>query len=241
MMGFCVSNNAAVAAAAALAEAEAAPASAAAAAPRVLIVDWDIHAGNGTAAIFAEDPRVLVFSLHAEEAYPYPARPMAAHGARAVGVGAGQGFTANVAWGRPGGDVGGEVGDAEYAHAFDALLLPLARAFDPTLVIVSAGFDSAAGDEMGYGLTPAGYAALLARLRTLAGGRVVVVLEGGYNIPAVCLGMHACTAALLGAVEEEEEGRGGAAAAARRPPSQLAVRCVAETAAALSEFWPCLK
>ena len=230
MMGFCLANSVAVAAGAALAEGL----------QRILIVDWDIHAGNGTAAAFAQDPRVLVFSLHAEEAYPFPARPMAAHGARAVGEGAGRGYTANVAWGRPGGAVGEEVGDAEYAHAFDALLLPLARAFDPQLVLVSAGFDSAAGDEMGFGVTPAGYAALTARLRTVAGGRVVVVLEGGYNVPAVARGLHACTAALLGAVEGPQGSAEGAEGGQQRP-SELAVRCVAETAAALRDFWPCLQ
>jgi len=224
MMGFCVANNVAVAAAAALAGGHAA---------RVLIVDWDIHAGNGTAAAFAADPRVLVASLHARDAYPWPARPAEAHSARAVGEGAGRGFTVNVAWGP--GDVGHLVGDAEYAHAFDALLLPIARAFDPQLVLVSAGFDSAAGDEMGYGLTPAGYAALTRRLMGLAGGRLVVALEGGYNVVAVARGLHACTAALLGAAAEPAA---DAAAGPARPPSDVAVRCVREAADALREFWP---
>jgi len=222
MMGFCVSNNVAVAAAAALANGV----------QRILIVDWDIHSGNGTASIFEEEPRVLVFSLHARDAYPWPSRPVQAHCAHAMGSGAGLGFTVNVAWGP--GDVGGVVGDAEYAHAFDALLMPLARAFDPQLVFVSAGFDSAAGDEMGYGLTPAGYAWMTQRLLALAGGKVVVALEGGYNVVAVARGLHACTAALLGVVE-------CAPAAAPSPPSQVGVRCVRETADALRELWPCLR
>ncbi len=222
MMGFCVANNVAVAAAAALAGGL----------ERILIVDWDIHAGNGTSAVFEGDPRVLVFSLHARDAYPWPARPVEAHCAGAVGSGAGRGFTANVAWGP--GDVGHVVSDSEYLHAFDTLLLPLARAFDPQLVLVSAGFDSAAGDEMGYGVTPAGYAALTQRLATLAGGRVVVALEGGYNVVAVARGLHAVTAALLGAVE-------GAPAGAARPPSEVAVRCVRETFDVLREFWPALR
>jgi len=231
MMGFCVANNVAVAAAAALARGVA----------RVLVVDWDIHSGNGTASIFEGDPRVLVCSLHARDAYPWPAHPVEAHCAGAVGSGAGRGFTVNVAWGP--GAVGDAVGDAEYAHAFDVLLLPIARAFDPQLVLVSAGFDSAAGDEMGFSLTPSGYAALTKRLRTLAGGRVVVVLEGGYNVPAVARGLHACTAALLGAVEEEEEEEGAAPAAAAGggAPSEVGARCVRETADALREFWPCLR
>ena len=86
--------------------------------------------------------------------------------------------------------------------------MPIARSFDPSLVIVSAGFDSAAGDEMEFLVTPSGYARMLRRLKRLAGGRVVVVLEGGYNIPAVSRGLHACVAELLavcGVVEGEEE------------------------------------
>jgi acetoin utilization deacetylase AcuC-like enzyme len=112
--------------------------------------------------------------------------------------------------------------------------MPLARAFDPQLVFVSAGFDSAAGDEMGYGLTPAGYAWMTQRLLTLAGGRVVVTLEGGYNVVAVARSVHACTAALLGVVDS-------APAAAPAPPSQVGARCVRETADALRKFWPCLR
>jgi histone deacetylase 6 len=223
MMGFCIANNVAVAAAAALTSGL----------ERVLVVDWDIHSGNGTAAIFEEDPRVLVCSLHARDAYPWPAHPVEAHCAGAVGSGAGKGFTVNVAWGP--GAVGDLVGDAEYVHAFDALLLPLARAFDPQLVLVSAGFDSAAGDEMGYGVTPAGYCSLTQRLMTLAGGKVVCVLEGGYNVVAVARGLHACTAALLGAVDDLTAGEGG------RLPSEVGLRCVQETVTALSPFWPILQ
>merc|ERR1712228_359812 len=74
--------------------------------------------------------------------------------------------------------------------------------YEPELVIVSAGFDSAAGDEEGYLVSPKGYAYLLSQLTKLASGRVVVVLEGGYNIPAISHGLHACAATLLQAVDE---------------------------------------
>ena len=79
-----------------------------------------------------------------------------------------------------------------------------------------------------------GTVALTQRLATLAGGRVVVALEGGYNVVAVARGLHAVTAALLGAVE-------GAPAGAARPPSEVAVRCVRETVDVLREFWPALR
>jgi len=79
--------------------------------------------------------------------------------------------------------------------------MPIAREFNPQLVFVSAGFDSAAGDEEGYLLTPSGYSYLLSQLMGVAGGKVVVELEGGYNIPAISYGLHACTATLLGVTE----------------------------------------
>ena len=172
--------------------------------------------------MFYLDPGVLYVSLHryGDGFFPGTGKP------ERVGEGPGRGYNVNVAWSGKG------AGDAEYLAAFDQLVMPVARAYAPELVLVSAGFDSAAGDEMGFSLTPAGYAALTQRLQTLAGGKVVVVLEGGYNVPAVARGLHACTAALLGAVEEE-----GAPA----PPSEVGARCVRETADALREFWPCLR
>ena len=90
--------------------------------------------------------------------------------------------------------------------------MPIGRAFDPSLVIVSAGFDAAAGDACGFELTPSCYGRLTAALASLAGGRVVVTLEGGYNVPAIARGLQACTAALLGAIDEE-----GGAGSCRRP------------------------
>jgi acetoin utilization deacetylase AcuC-like enzyme len=188
-MGFCVANNVAVAAATALSSGRAS---------RVLIVDWDIHHGNGTQKIFADDPRVLFVSIHALYDFPYFSgeeyQQIAA--ASFTGVGAGVGHTVNVAWT----DVG--AGDAEYLHAFERVALPIAKKFDPDLVIVSAGFDSGIGDECGYRVTPTGYAKLTVMLQSqLANGKIVFVLEGGYNIPIIAHGIHACVASLLGVVD----------------------------------------
>ncbi len=103
---------------------------------RVLIVDWDVHHGNGTQAAFYDDPRVLFFSMH--EAGHYPGTGMA----REVGRGAGEGFTVNVPL-QPGS------GDGAVKLAFESLLEPLARAFRPQLVLVSAGYDPQEGDPLG--------------------------------------------------------------------------------------------
>ena len=237
-MGFGLFNSVAAVAADALATG---------AARRVLIVDWDIHHGNGTQQVFETDDRVLYFSAHG--AYLFPAfaregqaeRQAAAH----VGAGAGAGFSVNCAWSAEG------YGDAEYWALWRRLLLPLADEWQPDLVLVSAGFDSAAGDEEGYLLTPRGYARLLAGLLGTAGGaaaaaaaggkqqrRVVVVLEGGYNIPAIDNGVQACAAALLGAVEDDAPDDDQLAEL--RPQAQ-AEADIEAAVAAQRPYWACLR
>jgi acetoin utilization deacetylase AcuC-like enzyme len=176
-MGFCLFNNVAVAAKALQASG---------AAGKVLIVDWDLHHGNGTQHSFWEDPSVLYFSTHQFPFYP------GTGAIEEVGGGAGRGYTVNVAWGEG-------MGDAEYLDAFDRVLLPIARSFAPDFVLVSCGFDAADGDPLGgMRLSPAGYAAMTARLRELAGGRLVLALEGGYDLEAIARSAEACLRVLLG-------------------------------------------
>jgi histone deacetylase 6 len=182
-MGFCLFNNVAVAAAAAMS----------AGARRVLIVDWDVHHGNGTQHSFYDEPAILYFSTHQWPFYP---------GTGAIsetGRGLARGFTINVPWG-PG------RGDADHLAAFDRILLPAARTFEPDLVLVSAGFDAARGDLLGEQLvSPEGYAAMTARLNELAGGRVVLALEGGYNLEAIASSAAACLRVLLGEPPPRED------------------------------------
>ena len=207
-MGFCLFNNVAVAARAAQA----------AGAERVLVVDWDVHHGNGTQHSFWDDPSVLYFSTHQFPFYPGTGAADELGGAHA------RGRTVNVPW-PPG------MGDAEYLAAFDRILLPIAERFRPEIVLVSCGFDAADGDLLGeMRVTPAGFAAMTARLATLAGGRVVLALEGGYNLAAISTSAAACLRVLLG-----EDG-------ACRPPSPeispLADRALAEVLRAQSDYWP---
>ncbi|MCA1580545.1 MAG: histone deacetylase [Acidobacteria bacterium] len=173
----------------------------AAKAPRVLIVDWDVHHGNGTQNTFWEDAGVLYFSTHQWPFYP---------GTGAIGetggVGA-RGRTVNVAW--PAGR-----GDADHLAAFDEVLLPIAREFQPDFVLVSCGFDAARGDLLGQQLlSPGGYAAMTERLQSLAGGKVVLALEGGYALEVIAASAAACLGTLLGdAAREPEPGEPSAAA-----------------------------
>lgn len=181
--GFCVFNNVAVAAN---------YAKQMHGVKRVLIVDWDIHHGNGTQHAFEEDPSVLYVSVHRyDNANFFPKSEDA--GLDKVGVGRGEGFNVNVPWNRR------AMGNAEYLLAFQRVVLPIAHEFDPELVLISAGFDAAIGDPLGgYKVTPEAYGLFTHWLSGLAQGRVVVCLEGGYNVNSIAYSMTMCAKALLG-------------------------------------------
>ncbi len=179
--GFCLFNNVAVAAQAALDEGAAA---------RVLIVDWDVHHGNGTQDIFYGSPQALFFSTH-----QYPYYPGSGHW-REVGAGQGQGYTVNVPL--PAG-----VGDAGFRRVYAEILTPIARRFRPDLILISAGYDAHWNDPLaGLSLSLAGYWDLARMVVALAdelcGGRLVVLLEGGYNLEVLSHGVANTCRALLG-------------------------------------------
>jgi acetoin utilization deacetylase AcuC-like enzyme len=180
-MGFCLFNNAAVAARAVQCEAGA---------ERVLILDWDVHHGNGTQHTFEADPSVLYVSTHQFPFYP------GTGSAGEIGVGRGEGATLNVPM--PAG-----CGDAEYVGVFQRVLVPAARAFRPDYWIISCGFDAHEDDPLAaMRVTRAGYAAMTAIVRALAdelsGGRMLFVLEGGYSLRGLREGTQAVLAGLLG-------------------------------------------
>ncbi|KAJ1982321.1 Histone deacetylase hda1 [Dimargaris xerosporica] len=158
---------------------------------RVLIVDWDIHHGNGIQEAFIDDPNVLYFSIHRhDDGTFYPESPLGNYDI--VGLDKGAGYNVNVPWPCSG------MGDGDYLHVFDRLLLPMAREFAPELVIVASGFDAAMGDTIGECLvTPSAYAHMTYLLKSLAGGRLVLALEGGYNLDAIASSALACVQALL--------------------------------------------
>lgn len=172
-MGFCLLNNVAAAAAAARA----------AGAARVAVVDWDVHHGNGTQDIFWNDPNVLFMSVHQFPYYPGSGAPTEIGGEQAKGT------TINV--GLPAGS-----GDDAYAAVFDHVFLPALVRFKPDLIFISAGFDAFEHDPLaGMRVTHAGFAAMAQRLRyaadTLCGGRLISVLEGGYDLHGLAGGMIA--------------------------------------------------
>lgn len=180
-MGFCLFNNVAIAARYALQKHKL---------DRVLIVDFDLHHGNGTQDAFYEDPCVLYFSTH-----QYPYYPGSGHW-QETGRGAGLGYTVNVPL--PAG-----VGDTGYQRIFEEILIPVARRYKPQLILVSAGYDAHWMDPLGMMLlSVSGYGNLMRVLVALAeelcAGRLVLTLEGGYNLEALALSVAATFSVLLG-------------------------------------------
>jgi len=181
-MGFCLFNNVAIAARYVQGKYHV---------RKVLIVDWDVHHGNGTQAAFYDDPTVLYFSVHEYPFYP-------GSGAQTeTGAGPGEGYTVNVPL--PSGS-----GDEEYVGALEEILKPRALSFGPGFVLVSAGFDAHEGDPLAsMKVTARGYERLTRIARGIAeqccAGRLVSVLEGGYNTDALAESVEAHLRALLDA------------------------------------------
>jgi len=208
-MGFCFVNNVAVAAAYLKRRGV----------RRVAVIDWDLHHGNGTQHVFECDPDVLYVSTHQYPFYP------GTGAADEVGRGEGAGRTLNLPF--PAG-----FGDAEFDRALDEVVVPILTRFAPEFVLVSAGFDADYRDPLGgLQVTPQGFARMAHRIASVANrtaaGRIVAVLEGGYDLDAIVEGVDATLAAL-----------------ADRPPpaprsgdARNAERVLARVRAAQSPYW----
>ncbi|KAG0175111.1 Histone deacetylase 4 [Apophysomyces sp. BC1034] len=192
-MGFCFFNNVAVSVLSVLQKYPSTM-------KKVLIVDWDVHHGNGTQKIFYDNPNVLYISLHRWDRgqfYPFSGAP------DECGEGAGLGRNVNIAFSgsqekpKP-------MGDTEFIAAFYHILIPIARQFSPDMIFVSAGFDAAEGhpDNLGgYKVTPRGFALMTRMVKDLAeelcDGRLVLTLEGGYALEPLADAAAASVAQLL--------------------------------------------
>ena len=196
-MGFCFFDNVAVAAAHARAEHGV---------ERVLILDWDVHHGNGTNDIFHADPTVLFVSIHESPLYPGTGP------ASDAGSGPGTGFTVNL-------PVPGGSGDAVYGSLVEHVVVPLIRGWAPELVLLSAGFDAHAADPLAScTVTEAGFAGMTASVRRACaevGAPLGLVLEGGYSVEALAASMAAVVPVLA---------RRSAAGRGRRSPSTRCAR-----------------
>ena len=213
-MGFCLYNNAAVAAAHALDRGL----------ERVAVVDYDVHHGNGTQWIFYDDPRVLYLSTHQYPFYP------GTGAADDVGRGDGAGFTVNV-------PLAAGAGDADLDRVFREVVVPVLDAYDPELIVLSAGYDAHADDPLGgMRVTTEGYATLTRRLRAAAEGscrgRLAVVTEGGYDLAA----LEACLEGTL----EVAAGASPGTIPRMEGATPAAEASLAAVRPALRAFWPTL-
>ncbi|KAL2366192.1 hypothetical protein RJZ56_000840 [Blastomyces dermatitidis] len=192
---------------------------------KILILDWDVHHGNGVQKAFYDDPNILYISLHVYRDgsfYPGGEEGNWDH----CGEGNGLGKNINIPWPTQG------MGDGDYMYAFQEVVMPIAYEFDPDLVIISAGFDAAAGDELGgCFVTPPCYAHMTRMLMNVAGGKVAVCLEGGYNFRSISKSALAVTRTLMG----EPPDRLHAPSASR-----AAVHTVKRVAMIQSAYWKCM-
>lgn len=180
-MGFCLFNNNAVASRFAMEEFGI---------KRIFILDWDAHHGNGIQDIFYDDPRVLYASLHQYPHYP------GSGSFHEVGSGKGEGFTVNFPF-------PAHSGEEAYLAAFDQVILPIARQFEPELVLISAGYDGHFSDPLCSMLLGAvDYAAMAERLKALAeefcGGKMMASLEGGYDLTGIAASITNTIAVMAG-------------------------------------------
>lgn len=176
-MGFCLFNNVAIAAARLVADGD-----------RVAIIDWDVHHGNGSQELFDHDPNVLYVSLHQFPFYPMTGR------AGDVGEGRAAGTMVNIPL------RAGAAGDV-YSAAFQDLIIPIVRQFDPSWILVSAGFDAHADDPLAeMRLASIDYHGFAGRLATvLPANRIVTFLEGGYSLSAITASVAATVRSFDGA------------------------------------------
>ncbi|XP_045701516.1 histone deacetylase 4 isoform X1 [Phyllostomus hastatus] len=200
---------------------------------KTLIVDWDVHHGNGTQQAFYSDPGVLYVSLHRYDDgnfFPGSGAP------DEVGAGPGVGFNVNMAFT---GGLDPPMGDAEYLAAFRMVVMPIATEFAPDMVLVSSGFDAVEGHPTplgGYNLSAKCFGYLTKQLMGLAGGRIVLALEGGHDLTAICDASEACVSALLGDELEPlpEE-------VLQRRPNANAVRSMEKVVEIHSQYWRSLQ
>ncbi|XP_047302454.1 histone deacetylase 4 isoform X29 [Homo sapiens] len=200
---------------------------------KILIVDWDVHHGNGTQQAFYSDPSVLYMSLHRYDDgnfFPGSGAP------DEVGTGPGVGFNVNMAFT---GGLDPPMGDAEYLAAFRTVVMPIASEFAPDVVLVSSGFDAVEGHPTplgGYNLSARCFGYLTKQLMGLAGGRIVLALEGGHDLTAICDASEACVSALLGNELDPLPEK-----VLQQRPNANAVRSMEKVMEIHSKYWRCLQ
>lgn len=195
---------------------------------KVLILDWDVHHGNGIQRAFYDDPNVLYISLHVylNGAF-YPGSTFHDWGDHVhCGEGRGLGYNVNIPWSAQ------DMGDAEYIYAFQQIVMPIAVEFDPDLVFISAGFDAAEGDPLGgCHVSPACYGHMTHMLMQLAKGKLVSCLEGGYNLDSIAKSALSMTRVMMGEPPDRM---------LDLQPSGSGVKDIQKVIRTQARFWKCM-
>ncbi|KFM80510.1 Histone deacetylase 6, partial [Stegodyphus mimosarum] len=213
--GFCIFNSVAIAAKYLLTQYNM---------QRILIVDWDIHHGNGTQRIFYDNKNVLYISLHLYDGDFFPASPEADFAA--VGSGEGEGYNINIPFNCV-------TSNGDYLAAFFHVILPIAYEFCPDFVLVSAGFDAVQDDPLGgcY-VTPPCFGVMTKLLSSLSGGKIVLALEGGYNVENTSEAVFHCISSLLGEIPMSLP---------PAKPTLNAIRTIQNVIKVHKKYWKCLE
>ena len=186
--GFCFYNNVAIGAKHALKSHKL---------NKVAIVDWDVHHGNGTQKIFYNSSEVLFISIHRYDNGKFYPGPHEEGNFSDIGENRGKGFNINIPWNTNG--YISSIGDDEYLYAFKTIVVPILREFQPELVLVSCGFDAAEGDPLGkLSISPLGYSYMTDQLKKIIGDKLIIVLEGGYNLKSLAKSSEAIIKTLIG-------------------------------------------
>lgn len=193
---------------------------------RIVILDWDIHHGNGTQRAFYNNCEVLYISIHRyENGRFYPGTKYG--NSTVVGEGVGEGFCLNIPWRSAG------MHDGDYVYAFNRVIIPVITEFNPDLVIISSGFDAADGDVIGgCHVSPAGYGYMTHMLKAIAKGKLAVVLEGGYNLDSISKSALAVAKVLVGEPPENT---------ISQEPHLEAIEVIDEVIKIHSKYWNCFK
>ncbi|KAK6460592.1 histone deacetylase HDA1 [Scheffersomyces coipomensis] len=193
---------------------------------KIVIVDWDVHHGNGTQKSFYNDRRVLYISIHVyDNGKFYPGTKYG--NLDQVGEGEGEGFNINIPWRSHG------MHDGDYIYAFNKVVLPIINEFNPDLTIISSGFDAADGDIIGAcHVTPAGYGTMTHMLKGIGRGKLAVILEGGYNLESTSKSALGVAKVLVGEPPEDT---------ISLQPHLEAIEIMDEVIKTQSKYWKSLK
>lgn len=220
--GFCIFNNIAIAAKYLITKGNF---------KKLLIFDWDVHHGDGTQELFYDSNQVLFISIHRfDKMTYYPANVKA--DVSYVGGSEAKGYNINIPW-----DLLPEqtATTDDYVYIFERILAPIIKCFAPEFILISAGFDSAKGDPLGgLALTNEGYSYMTKRLMDLAFGKVLAILEGGYNLKSLSQGANAVFETLMGEKIEEEM------LFSTIQPNDVGYNACNRSLEVLTEYWPIL-